>query len=182
MHTGSTTANSYRFTTTLPLILGLFHGTKAKPFTSIPSNLVVEILCIKHWPVTTVKGHNQDRLCQNNPLLISDHICSCFCRSGDAHDVMASKSAFPAPLLECRFESWFRLEALNFSMWLFLKLFIIIITTFKGAFQDCLQSPHSAMNRLQHVHSSSRAQSCANYVQHVECLSQATCRVTCHVV
>ena len=27
-----------------------------------------------------------------------------------------------------------------------------------------------------------RAQSCANHVQHIERLSRATCRVTCHVV
>ena len=53
---------------------------------------------------------------------------------------------------------------------------------FQGAIQDFLQSPHCAVNRLQHVCSSGRAQLCANHVQHIECLSRATCRVTCHVV
>ena len=38
-----------------------------------------------------------------------------------------------------------------------------------------LQSPHCAENRIQHVRSSGHA-------QHIERLSRATCRATCHVV
>ena len=53
-------------------------------------------------------------------------------------------------------------------------IIIIIIITFKGAIQDFLQSPHSAANCLQHVRSSGPAQSCANHVQHIECLSRAS--------
>ena len=59
---------------------------------------------------------------------------------------------------------------------------IIIIITFKGAFKDFLQSPHSATNRLQHVCSSVLAQSCANHLQHIERLSSATFCVACQVV
>ena len=56
---------------------------------------------------------------------------------------------------------------------------MIIIITFKGANQDFLQSPQCATNRPKHV---VWAQSCANHVRHIECLSHATCCVTCHVV
>ena len=45
-------------------------------------------------------------------------------------------------------------------------IIIIIIIAFNGAVRDALQSPHCAVN----------------HVQHIERLSRATCRVTCRVV
>ena len=60
---------------------------------------------------------------------------------------------------------------------------IIIIIAFKGAIRDffynLLTAPRTVSNTYAQV---TRAQSCANHVQHVERLSRATCRVTCHVV
>ena len=50
-------------------------------------------------------------------------------------------------------------------------IMMIIISAFKGAIRDFLQSPHSAANHLQHVNSSGQAQSRANLVQHIERLS-----------
>ena len=47
-------------------------------------------------------------------------------------------------------------------------IIIIIIVAFKGVIRDVLQSPHSAANCLQHARSVTRAQSCANHVQHIE--------------
>ena len=58
-------------------------------------------------------------------------------------------------------------------------MIIIIVTAFKGAVRDFLQSPHCVANRLQHVHSSGPG---ANHVQHIERISRATYRVTCHMV
>ena len=47
-----------------------------------------------------------------------------------------------------------------------------------------LQSPKCAANRLvSNTYAQvAQVQSCANHVQHIERLSHATCRVTCHVV
>ena len=59
---------------------------------------------------------------------------------------------------------------------------IILIIAFKGAIQNILQSPHCTTKCFQHVSSSGWAQSCANHVQHIECLSRLTCHDTCHVV
>ena len=50
-------------------------------------------------------------------------------------------------------------------------IIIMIIIAFKGAIQDFLQSPHSAANCLQHVHSSDQG---AYHVQHIERLSRAS--------
>ena len=57
----------------------------------------------------------------------------------------------------------------------------MIIIAFKGAIRDFLQSPHSAANCLQHVRSSGQGAIVCNHVQHIERLSRATCRVTCHL-
>ena len=59
---------------------------------------------------------------------------------------------------------------------------IIIIIAFKGAIQDfhnLLTAPRTVSNTYAQV---ARAQPCANHVQHIERLSRATCRVTCHLV
>ena len=59
---------------------------------------------------------------------------------------------------------------------------IIIITAFKGAIQDFynfLIEPRTVSNTCAQV---ARTQSCENQVQHIQRLSLATCRVTCHVV
>ena len=52
---------------------------------------------------------------------------------------------------------------------------IIIIIAFKGAFRDFLQSPHCAMNRLQHV--------CSSGPGAIVCKSRATHRalITCNM-
>ena len=56
---------------------------------------------------------------------------------------------------------------------------IVIIISFKGAIQDFLQSPHSAANCLQHVHSSGPGA--------IVCKSRAThrafitCNMSCYV-
>ena len=58
----------------------------------------------------------------------------------------------------------------------------IIIIAFKGAIRDfynLLTAPRTISNTHAQV---ARAQSCANHVQHIERLSRATCRVTCHLV
>ena len=57
-------------------------------------------------------------------------------------------------------------------------IIIIIIIAFKGAFKIFLQSPCCAMRMLKWP----PAQLCANHVQHNQCLSCASCRVTCHLV
>ena len=59
---------------------------------------------------------------------------------------------------------------------------IIIIIAFKSAIRDFLQSPHSAANCLNMHAQVAQAQSCANRAQHIERLSRATCRFTCHLV
>ena len=46
-------------------------------------------------------------------------------------------------------------------------------------FYNLLIAPRTVSNTYAHV---ARAQSCAKHVQHIERLSRATCRVTCHVV
>ena len=46
-------------------------------------------------------------------------------------------------------------------------------------FYNLLTAPRTDSNTCAQV---ARAQSCANHVQHIERLSRATCRVTCHVV
>ena len=61
-------------------------------------------------------------------------------------------------------------------------MMIIIVITFKGAIRNVFQSPHwdrTVSNMYAQV---AWAQSCANHVQHIERLSRATCRATCHVV
>ena len=57
-------------------------------------------------------------------------------------------------------------------------LVIIIITAFKGAIRDFLQSPHCANMYAQMAW----AQLCANHVKHIKHSSRATCCVTCHMV
>ena len=57
-------------------------------------------------------------------------------------------------------------------------IIIIIIIAFKFASREFSQ-PHCAMNTYAQV---AWAKLCANHVQHIECLSRATCRVACHVV
>ena len=66
-------------------------------------------------------------------------------------------------------------------------IMIIISTTttttiiaFKGAIRDfynLLTAPQTVSNTYAQV---VRAQSCANRMQHIERISRATCRVTCH--
>ena len=62
-------------------------------------------------------------------------------------------------------------------------IIIIIIIAFKGAIRDffynLLPALRTAFNMYAQV---MQAQSCTNHVQYIECLSHATCRVTCHVV
>ena len=61
-------------------------------------------------------------------------------------------------------------------------IIIIIIIAFKGAIRDFLQSPHSAMNCLQHVRSSGRgAIVCKSRATH-RALITCKCHVTCHLV
>ena len=62
---------------------------------------------------------------------------------------------------------------------------MIITIAFKGAIQDffffynLLTAPRTVSNTYAQA---ARAPSCANHVQHIERLSHATCRVTCHLV
>ena len=62
-------------------------------------------------------------------------------------------------------------------------IIIIIIIALKGSIRDffynLLTAPRTASNTYAEV---AWALSCANYVQHIEHLSRATRRVTCHVV
>ena len=64
-----------------------------------------------------------------------------------------------------------------------MMMIIIIIIAIKGAIRDffynLLTAPRTVSNTNAQV---ARAQSCANHVQHIELLSRATCRATCHVV
>ena len=63
-----------------------------------------------------------------------------------------------------------------------MMMMIMIIIAFKGAIRDydnLLTAPRTDSNTYAQV---ARAQSCANHAQHIERLSHATCRVTCHVV
>ena len=63
----------------------------------------------------------------------------------------------------------------------------IIIIALKGAIRDffffffnnLLTAPWTVSNTYAQV---ARAQSCSNHVQHIERLSRATCRVTCHML
>ena len=55
---------------------------------------------------------------------------------------------------------------------------IIIVFKFE-IFYNLLTAPRTVSNTYAQV---ARAQSCANHVQHIQRLSCATCRVTCHVV
>ena len=67
------------------------------------------------------------------------------------------------------------------SVVVFLMIMIIIIA-FKGTSRDFLSlltAPRTVSNMYTKV---APVQSCANYVQHIECLSLATCCVTYHVV
>ena len=57
---------------------------------------------------------------------------------------------------------------------LIIIIIIIIIIALKSAIRDFLQSPHGAVNTCAQV---ARAQSCANYVQHIEHLSRAACHL-----
>ena len=75
----------------------------------------------------------------------------------------------------------------NHARWLEKRGEIILkILAFKGAnrdffffFYNLLTAPRTVSNKYAKM---ARAQSCANHVQHIECLSRATCHVTCHVV
>ena len=59
---------------------------------------------------------------------------------------------------------------------------IIIIIAFKGAIRDFLQSPHSAVNCLQHAHSSGLgAIMCKSHATH-RMLITCKCHLTCHLV
>ena len=59
---------------------------------------------------------------------------------------------------------------------------IIIIIAFKGDIPDFLQSPHSAANCLQHVHSSGlSAIVCKSRATHLALIT-CKCHVTCHLV
>ena len=61
-------------------------------------------------------------------------------------------------------------------------LIMIMIIASKSAildFSNLLTAPPTVSNTYTQV---ARAQSCANHVQHIERLSRATCRVTCHLV
>ena len=59
---------------------------------------------------------------------------------------------------------------------------VIIIIAFKGAIRDFLQSPHSAANCFQHVHSSGPgAIVCKSRATHLA-LFTCKCHVTCHLV
>ena len=61
-------------------------------------------------------------------------------------------------------------------------IIIIIIIAFKGAIRDFLQSPHSAVNCLQHVRSSGTgAIVCKSRATHLA-LFTCKCYVTCHLV
>ena len=63
-----------------------------------------------------------------------------------------------------------------------MMMIIIIIIAFKAQFEivyNLLTAPRTVSNTYAQV---ARAQSCANHVQHIERLSRATCRATCHVV
>ena len=53
---------------------------------------------------------------------------------------------------------------------------VVIIIAFRGIFYNLLTAPRTVSNMYIQV---ARAQSCANHVQHIECLSHATCHVTC---
>ena len=71
--------------------------------------------------------------------------------------------------------------SLVLRMWLVLPSFVIIIA-FKGAIRDFLQSPHSAANCLQHIHSSGPgAVVCKSHATH-RALITCKCHVTCHLV
>ena len=57
-------------------------------------------------------------------------------------------------------------------------IIIIIIITFKGAIQDFLQSPHCAVNRLQHVHCDPGTIVCKSRATHGVLI---TCNMSCYV-
>ena len=62
-------------------------------------------------------------------------------------------------------------------------IIIITIIAFKGAIRDFFNNLLTAPRTVSNTHAQvARAQSCANRVQHIERLSRATCRVTCHLV
>ena len=61
-----------------------------------------------------------------------------------------------------------------------IMIIIIIIIAFKGAIRDFLESPYCTVSNT--YDQEAREQPCANHMQHIERLSRATCRVTCHVV
>ena len=69
-------------------------------------------------------------------------------------------------------------------MMMMMMIIIIIIIALKAQFEifcccNLLTAPRTISNSYTQV---ARAQSCANHVQHIERLSRATRRVTCHVV
>ena len=60
-------------------------------------------------------------------------------------------------------------------------IIIIIIIAFKGAIRDFRFL--TVLRTLSNTYSqATRAQSCANHEQHIECLSHATCCVACHMI
>ena len=63
------------------------------------------------------------------------------------------------------------------------QLIIIIIIAFKGAIRDffTISSQHRELSPTRNAQVA-QAHSCVNHVQHIERLSRATCRVTCHLV
>ena len=56
-------------------------------------------------------------------------------------------------------------------MMVMMMMMMMMMIAFKGAIQDCLQSPHCAYAQV------AGAQSCANHMQHIERSARATCRV-----
>ena len=69
-------------------------------------------------------------------------------------------------------------ETVLLSVLMELMMIVIIMIAFKGAVRDLfynlLTLPRTTSSTYAQV---AKAQSCANYVQHIESLSSATCRV-----
>ena len=61
-------------------------------------------------------------------------------------------------------------------------IIIIIIIAFKGAIRDFLQSPHSAVNCLQHIRSSGPGATVCKSRATLRALITCKCHVTCHLV
>ena len=60
---------------------------------------------------------------------------------------------------------------------------LLIVIAFKGAIRDFFDNLLTAARTVSSTYAQvDRAHLCANHVQHIERLSRATCRATCHVV